>query len=168
MKGDLFKQGKNICDAIDQLIYLDNNFLINKIKLYCKYCLSLGKEDVNSTSDGFYEECEDYLKELESNIKNKLEMEQFEKQFITSYESTLAAEGKEICKEVDSIIDDDELMVEKADTYSRFISYSKSHKFDPKLVDRCRKYRNDMCNYKRIKMTLEEVEYIRKENKKMI
>ena len=59
MKGDLFKQGKNICDAIDQLIYLDNNFLINKIKLYCKYCLSLGKEDVNSTSDGFYEECED-------------------------------------------------------------------------------------------------------------
>ena len=45
-------------------------------------------------------------------------MEQIEKQFITSYLSILAKEGKEICKEVESIFDDnDELMKEKANTY---------------------------------------------------
>ena len=53
----------------------------------------------------------------------RLEMEKLEEHFITSYQSTLAKEGKEICKEVDSIIcDNDELMVEKADTYCYFIS----------------------------------------------
>ena len=53
--------------------------------------MSLNKDYVNSVCNGFYEECEDYFKELESNLNNKLEMEQF----ITSYESTLAKEGKE-------------------------------------------------------------------------
>ena len=37
--------------------------------------------------------------------------EKFDKQLISSYESTLALEGREICKEVDSILgDDDELL----------------------------------------------------------
>ena len=41
-------------------------------------------------------------------------MEDLEKHFFSSYKSHLAKEGKEICKEVDSIIgDNDELMVEK-------------------------------------------------------
>ena len=41
--------------------------------------------------------------------------EKFENQLISSYESTLAVEGEEICKEVDSILEDnDELLVEKA------------------------------------------------------
>ena len=40
--------------------------------------------------------------------------ENFEKQLLSSYESTLAVEGEEICKEVDSILEDnDELLVEK-------------------------------------------------------
>ena len=94
-------------------------------------------------------------------------MEKIEKQFITSYESHLAKEGKEICKEVDSIMcDNDELMVEKADTYCNFISHSKRHGFDPKLVDRCRKYLNDTRNYNHFKHTLEEVDFRRKERKK--
>ena len=90
-------------------------------------------------------------------------MEQIEKQFITSYQSTLAKEGKEICKEVDFIMcDNDELMVEKADTYCNFISHSKRHGFDPKLVDRCRKYLDEMRNYNLFKHTLEEVNFSRK------
>ena len=94
-------------------------------------------------------------------------MEKIEKQFITSYESHLAKEGKEICKEVDSIMcDNDELIVEKADTYCNFISHSKRHGFDPKLVERCRNYRNDMDSYRRIKHTLEEVYFSRKEREK--
>ena len=44
--------------------------------------------------------------------------EKFENQLISSYESTLAAEGKEICEEIDSMYgDNDKLLVEKADTY---------------------------------------------------
>ena len=90
-------------------------------------------------------------------------MEKIEKQFITSYESHLAKEGKEICKEVDSIMcDNDELMVEKADTYCNFISHSKRHGFDPKLVDRCRKYLDDMSSYRHIKHTLEYISRRRK------
>ena len=94
-------------------------------------------------------------------------MEKLEEHFITSYESHLAAEGKEICKEVDSIIcDNDALMVEKADTYCNFISRSKSHGFDPKLVDRCRKYLGEMKDYNRFKHALEEVDFSRKEREK--
>ena len=62
--------------------------------------------------------------------------EKFDKQLISSYESTLALEGREICKEVDSILeDDDELLVEKANAYCLFCT-------DPKradIVEKCRK-----------------------------
>ena len=90
-------------------------------------------------------------------------MENLEKQFITSYESHLAKEGKEICKEVDSlIVNNDELMVEKANTYCMFLSHPKRPGFDPKLVDKCKKYLNDMNSYSSIKRTLENVAYSRK------
>ena len=93
-------------------------------------------------------------------------MEDLEKQFITSYESHLAKEGKEICKEVYSIIgDNDELMVEKADTYSRFISNSKVDGFDPMLIDRCRNYLNDTSILRDFKNTLFQAGYKRKEKK---
>ena len=94
-------------------------------------------------------------------------MEKLEEQFITSYESHLVKEGKESCKEVDSIIGDiNDFLVKKADTYSFFISRSKRHGFDPKLVDRCRKYLDEMRNYNRFKHTLEEVDFSRKEREK--
>ena len=48
-------------------------------------------------------------------------MEQIEKQFITSYQSNLAKEEKEICEEVFSMIGDkDELMLEKAKACCQF------------------------------------------------
>ena len=47
--------------------------------------------------------------------------EKFENQLISSYESTLALEGEEICKEVDSLIQDDrKLLIEKAKAYCLF------------------------------------------------
>ena len=94
-------------------------------------------------------------------------MEDLEKQFITSYESHLAKEGKEICKEVDSIIGDkDELMVEKADTYSRFISNSEVNGFDPMWIERCRNYLEDTIILRDFKNTLYQADYKRKERKK--
>ena len=91
-------------------------------------------------------------------------MEQIEKQFITSYESILAKEGKEICKEVDSIIgDNDELMVEKANTYCQFISSFKVDDVDPKLVERCQNYIDDVNNFNRYKSTFDKVNISRRE-----
>ena len=90
-------------------------------------------------------------------------MEKLEEHFITSYESHLAKEGKEICKEVDSIMcDNDELMVEKDYTYSIFLTHQKRLEFDPKLVERCRKYLDEMRNYRDIKNTLEHISRTRK------
>ena len=90
-------------------------------------------------------------------------MEQIEKQFITSYLFILAKEGKEICKEVESIFNDnDELMVEKAYSYSLFLFNSEKLKFNPKLVERCKKYLDDMSSYKLIKHTFEQVNINRK------
>ena len=119
------EQGKDICNIFEHLVDTADEFLNNKTKLYCEYCVGLGKEYIDSITSNLYEECENYLKKFNSNEEN-------EKQFITSYKSTLAKKGKEICKEVDSIIcDNDELMVEKANTYCNFISHSKRHGFDP-------------------------------------
>ena len=52
--------------------------------------------------------------------------EKFDKQLISSYESTLAVEGEEICKEVDSLIQDNhELLIEKANAYCLFVLIQK-------------------------------------------
>ena len=51
------------------------------------------------------------------------QFEKFENQLISSYESTLAIEGKKICKEIDSMLgENDELLVEKANTYCSFFT----------------------------------------------
>ena len=66
--------------------------------------------------------------------------EKFDKQLISSYESTLALEGREICKEVDSILeDDDELLVEKANANCLFCTDPKRVDIDEKIVEKCRK-----------------------------
>ena len=46
---------EELCLVIDQLIKTDDTFLNNKTKLYCEYCLSLGKEYVDSIRPGLYE-----------------------------------------------------------------------------------------------------------------
>ena len=88
--------------------------------------------------------------------------EKFDNQLISSYESTLAVEGREICKEVDSILEDDELLVEKANAYCLLCTDPKRVDIDEKLFDRCKKYLDDKRNYRDIKYTLENISRIRK------
>ena len=145
------EQGKDICERIEQLIDKDDKFLNDKTKLYCEYCLSLGKEFVDSITDNLYEECENYIKKFSSN-------EEKEKQFITSYLKKLAKEGKEICKEVDSIIgDNDELLLEKAGIYCQFISSHKVDGVDSNLIERCNNYLEDANNFYRYKSTFNKI-----------
>ena len=67
MENSLIKKGEDIYNVVEQIFGLDEKNLIEKYKFYCKYLLSLNKDYVNnSVNSNYYEECEDYLKELES------------------------------------------------------------------------------------------------------
>ena len=93
-------------------------------------------------------------------------MEQIEKQFITSYESHLAKEGKEICKEVYSIIGDkDALMVEKAKAFCEFFcSYKSDGVNTEKLVEKCENYLENLNNFYKYKSTFKQVNIARRES----
>ena len=168
-KSNLLEKGNDIEGVVEQIFGLDEKNLIEKYKFYCKYLLSLNKDYVNnSVNRNYYEECEDYFKELESNSNDGLENEQIEKQFINTYQSNLASEGKEICKEVESQFDDYDLFkMEKAYNYSNFICYLRD--VDPKLYERCQKYKSDfrnLNNYKKI--FYNDIEFERKEKERLM
>ena len=65
-----YEKSKNIFGTIDNLIDKDNKFITDKTKLYCEYCLRLDKDNVNRIAENFYEECENYLKELKRLLNN--------------------------------------------------------------------------------------------------
>ena len=89
--------------------------------------------------------------------------EKFEEQLLSSYESTLTVEGEEICKEVDSLIQDDhELLIEKANAYCLFCTNPKRVDIDEKIVEKCRKFLKNISNYRRIKNILENISRSRK------
>ena len=89
--------------------------------------------------------------------------EKFDKQLISSYETVLAVEGEEICKEVDSIFSDDhELLIEKANAYCLLCTDPKRVDIDAKLVDGSRKFLKDIRNFRDIKNTLKDISRIRK------
>ena len=83
-------------------------------------------------------------------------MEDLEKQFFNSYESCLAKEGKKICEEVDSIVgDNNDLMIEKCKAYYYYFSdKEKSLKFDPKLVEKFKRFYKHFRNYEVSKCAL--------------
>ena len=94
--------------------------------------------------------------------------EKFEKQLLSSYESTLAVEGSEICKEVDSILSDDhELLIEKANAYCLFCTDPKRVNIDKNLFDKCKKYLRNMSRLNYIKIHTEYLSNSRKEQKKV-
>ena len=66
---NLVSQGKEICNIIDQLLDLGEEFEIHKTMLYCKYLLRFNKDYVNYNSfKNFYERCEKYLEESKHHI----------------------------------------------------------------------------------------------------
>ena len=142
---------KDICDKFNQLNYTDDKLT----RIYCEYVLSLNKIYVDRIVDGFYEQCENYLKEYSSN-------EECEKQFIRSYESKLARKGEEICKEIESYVNN-ELLVKKAVTYCHFISGQKNDNQD--LVDRSQKYIEEVNDFHSYENTFNKIKHDRIERK---
>ena len=89
--------------------------------------------------------------------------EKFENQLLSSYKSTLAVEGSEICKEVDSLIQDDhELLIEKANAYCLFCTNPKRVDINEEIVKKCGKFLKDFSNYRCIKNILENISKSRK------
>ena len=69
------KKGEYICEMIDQLIDEDDEFIVNKTKLYreyivnktrlyCEYILRLNKQDVDCIDDNLYDDCNNLLKKI--------------------------------------------------------------------------------------------------------
>ena len=91
------------------------------------------------------------------------QFETIEDRLISSYESTLAVEGREICEEVDSILEDDiDLIREKPLAYCLLCKDLKKDALDAKLIERCKKYLDDFRNYNHIKNTLRDISRSRK------
>lgn len=105
---------------------------------------------------------------MEGNLNNGLEIEQIEKQFITSFQSKLASEGELICKEIESQFDEYDLFkMEKAYNCSNFISYLRG--VDPKLYERCQKYKSDFRNLNKYKKNFyNDIGFERKEKQELI
>ena len=92
-------------------------------------------------------------------------MEKLEEQFITSCQSLLTQEGKEICKEVLVMIGEkDEMMMKKALAFCDFfLVYDLDGVNTEKLCKRCKKYIEEYHNYQKYKIKFREANYYRKE-----
>ena len=97
-------------------------------------------------------------------------MEQIEKQFITSYQSFLLKEGKEICEEILVMIGEkDEMVLEKAKAFCEFFcSYKLDGVNTEKLVEKCENYLENLINFYKYKSTFKQANFVRKEKEKRL
>ena len=97
------------------------------------------------------------------------QFEKFENQLISSYESTLAAEGKEVCKEVDSLLQDDkEFNIDKAEYYYHFCLTFGKDSLDKNLLNKCQKFKYNNSNFISIKYELNNISEVRKNQKESL
>ena len=57
-----FKEEYDFFYEVDMVIIQNKKLIKDKLNLYCKYCLSLGKEYLDSERPGLYEKCKKFLK----------------------------------------------------------------------------------------------------------
>ena len=90
-------------------------------------------------------------------------MEDLEKQFITSFQSILLKEGKEVCEEILVMIGEkDEMVLEKAKAFCEFfLSYKLDGVNTEKLEERCRKYLEEIYNLYKYKEDFKKANRIR-------
>ena len=90
-------------------------------------------------------------------------MEDLEKQFITSFQSILLKEGKEVCEEILVMIGEkDEMVLEKAKAFCEFFLYYKLDGVNTEeLEERCRKYLEEIYNLYKYKEDFKKANRIR-------
>ena len=130
---------KDIFEIVDQLIITNKKFEKDKLKLYCEYCLSLGKEYLDSViMPGLYEACE------KLNISNN-KMEDLEKQ------NKLELEAIDICEDIIKYIGEKDIMrIYKAKVFCEFfLCYKLDGIETTELKERCKKYLENFDNFSR-------------------
>ena len=96
------------------------------------------------------------------------QFEKFEEQLISSYESTLATEAREICEKIDSLIKDDEkFLIEKAEIYCNFCLCFREDSLNKDLFNKCKKFKYNASNLRSIKYNLDSISNTRKNQKKI-
>ena len=94
-------------------------------------------------------------------------MEQIEKDFIKSYQSTLAKEGKELCEDILAMIDEtDEMIMEKGYHYCNYFLAYKIDGVNKELVKRCKKYIENIDYFHRLETTFNQVNKDRRDEKR--
>ena len=97
------------------------------------------------------------------------QFEKFEEQLISSYETALAVEAREICEKNDSLIKDDkEFDIEKAQTYCSFCLSFRKDSLDKDLFKKCQKFSYDISNLRSIKYCLDSLFETRKNQKESL
>ena len=97
------------------------------------------------------------------------QFEKYEEQLISSYESTLAAEAREICEKIDSLIKDDEKFdIDKAEVYCNFCLCFRKDSLDKYLFNKCRQFNYNLGNFRSIKYNLDSISDTRKNQKKSL
>ena len=91
-------------------------------------------------------------------------MEDLEKQFITSCQSILTQEGKEICEEVLVMVGEkDEMVLEKAKAFCEFFLYYKLEGVNTeKLLEKCENYLENLNNFYKYKSTFKQANIARR------
>ena len=97
-------------------------------------------------------------------------MGDLEKQFITSCQSILAQEGKEICEEILVMIGEkDEMMMEKAKAFCEFfLSYKLDGVNTEKVLERCKNYLDKFYDFHRYECTFKSIKNERRERKSFL
>ena len=95
--------------------------------------------------------------------------EKFEKQLLSSYESTLAVEGREISKEVDSVLEDQNFYINKAELYCSYcLSLGIRDSLDKELIKKLKKLKYELSNFRSIKNNIKGISEARKNQIKNI
>ena len=91
-------------------------------------------------------------------------MEQLEKQFITSFQSVLLKEGKEICEQILAMIGEkDEMVLEKVRVFAEFfMTYKLDGVYTDELIERCKSYLDELENLHKYKLTFKRSNEYRK------
>ena len=96
-------------------------------------------------------------------------MEDIEKQFITSCQSILTQEGKEICEEILVMIGEkDEMKREQARVFCEFfLSYKLEGVNDEKLKEKCKNYLDYLIDFQRYNHAFKSIGLERREKKSL-
>ena len=85
-------------------------------------------------------------------------MEDLEKQFITSSNTTLVKEAKKLCEDILVMIGEkEEMLKRKAEVFADYFLNHKPYGVETtELQKRCVKYRDDVCNFENYKRSFKE------------